>query len=970
MRKFLFSALLLIGCIATGSALTREGLSQYKLDNGLTVYLWEDHNAPDVTGYVVVRAGALDEPAEYTGLAHYLEHMLFKGTQTIGALDWEKEKPIYDSIIALYDQYSAATDPKVRESLATQINECSMRQAAISSLEDFFVQLDRIGAEGVNAYTSYDLTAYMNSFPASEMYRWLNIFSERLINPVFRTFQAELENVFEEYNMYANEPSSQVQEQLFADIYKGCPYEREVIGLPEHLKNPRLSKLIEFYNTWYVPNNMALIIVGDFDSKKAKPMIEEAFSRLQPKQLPVRPTYPEVSFAGNPTKHYKLGYNPQVAFVYQGVKEGDPDQDALDFVCALLYNGQIGLLDKLNTKGDVQFAGIYNDARRNTGRIIIEAVPYYDASRQMFESDKETQNIIMREVDKIKAGNIDDELIANVKRLFAQSFKIQEETPQAKIQSLVDAFTYNKPTDDIFTANERIQNLTKEEIVRVAKKYFDAPYMTVSFDEPSTQPKAKTLPKPNIKPVEPSREETEYAKAFKQMPKEAFKRTFNDFNDVKVRSLGENVTLHYTPNDKNDIFSLTLRYGIGSHEMPMLPYVTQLMENAGVMGAKNIEGKDYDMQIAELGGSVSYGCDESYFSVYVTGEDKNINKIMNLVNRQLLMPYLEQKQVDALKGSEFFNRLSREKRTAVQKAALLQYAFYGKKSSFIDEVPFKDIWQLGLPKVQSLVAQARTYALDVFYCGTLPEEKLIAELPLTEGMKPSKSPFIKDRVTYDKPTILFLPNGNVQQADLYFYINGRPYDIASDVTSGAFNQYMSGGFTGLVMYEIREKRSMAYSAYGIDRKPVLPGKDCYFYGYVGTQSDKVADAVKVYMDILTDMPKDPANIETIRAVLRQSAQTAKPSMRRKGIAFETWQRLGYKEDPAKVNAAAIDALSFEQIEKFYEENIKGKPITIVLMGDPKKIDLKAIEAKVGCKITKLTTGKIINDKQEAMDAVM
>jgi predicted Zn-dependent peptidase len=454
------------------------------------------------------------------------------------------------------------------------------------------------------------------------------------------------------------------------------------------------------------------------------------------------------------------------------------------------------------------------------------------------------------------------------------------------------------------------------------------------------------------------------------MPKEAFKRTFNDFNDVKVRSLGENVTLHYTPNDKNDIFSLTLRYGIGSHEMPMLPYVTQLMENAGVMGAKNIEGKDYDMQIAELGGSVSYGCDESYFSVYVTGEDKNINKIMNLVNRQLLMPYLEQKQVDALKGSEFFNRLSREKRTAVQKAALLQYAFYGKKSSFIDEVPFKDIWQLGLPKVQSLVAQARTYALDVFYCGTLPEEKLIAELPLTEGMKPSKSPFIKDRVTYDKPTILFLPNGNVQQADLYFYINGRPYDIASDVASGAFNQYMSGGFTGLVMYEIREKRSMAYSAYGIDRKPVLPGKDCFFYGYVGTQSDKVADAVKVYMDILTDMPKNPANIETIRAVLRQSAQTAKPTMRRKGIAFETWQRLGYKEDPAKVNAAAIDALSFEQIEKFYEENIKGKPVTIVLMGDPKKIDLKAIEAKVGCKITKLTTGKIINDKQEAMDAVM
>ena len=272
--------------------------------------------------------------------------------------------------------------------------------------------------------------------------------------------------------------------------------------------------------------------------------------------------------------------------------------------------------------------------------------------------------------------------------------------------------------------------------------------------------------------------------------------------------------------------------------------------------------------------------------------------------------------------------------------------------------------------MQSLVAQARTYALDVFYCGTLPQEKVVAELPLTEGMQPSKSPFIQERVTYNQPTILFLPNGNVQQADLYFYINGRPYDIASDVQSDAFNQYMSGGFTGIVMNEIRVKRSMAYTAYGIDATPVLPGKECYFYGYVGTQSDKVADAISVYMDILTDMPKDSANVDALRAALKQAAQTAKPTMRGKASTFEYWQRLGYNEDPAKVNAEAIDALTFGDIERFYEENIKGKPITIILMGDPKKIDLKAIEKKVGCKVTKVTPGKLFNSVDELYDAIM
>ena len=969
MKKILLSALLLVGSIAFLSAQSREGLTEYKLENGLTVLLWEDHDAPDVTGYVVVRAGAVDEPGEYTGLAHYLEHMLFKGTQRIGALDWDAEKPIYDSIIALYDQYSDATDPKVREQLATQINECSMREAKISSTEDFFNMLDLIGAEGVNAYTSFDLTAYHNSFPAAEMYRWLTIFSDRLINPVFRTFQAELENVFEEYNMYANEPSSQAQKQLMADIYKGSPYERDVIGLPEHLKNPRLSRLIEFYNTWYVPNNMALIIVGDFDTETTKPMIEKTFSRLQPKELPARPSYPSVKLTGK--KHYNLGYTPQVAWVYQGVKEGDPDQDVLDFVCELLYNGQTGLLDQVNTKGDVSQAVVFSDARRNDGRVIVMAVPYYDANQQMYESDKQTEAIVMKEIDKIKRGEISDELIANVKRMYAQSYKAFNESPASKMNVLVDAFTYGKPVDDFFTTNEKIQALTKEEIIRVAKKYFDADHMTISFDEDTKTPKAKTLPKPNIKPLDPVKNaKTAYAEEFQKLPKGELKQTFNDFNDVKVSSLGENVTLHYTPNSKNDIFTLTLRYGVGEHEMPLLPFAAALMENAGIMGSPATEGKDFDQQIAELGGSVSYGCNDSYFYISISGEDENLGKIMNLVNRQLLMPYLEQKQLDAVKGSVFVSRLIRQKQTAVQKAALMQYAMYGKKSSFLDEVPFADIWGLGLPKVQSLIAQAREYALDVFYCGTLPQNQLVANLPLTEGMKPSNSPFVQDRQKYDKPTVLFLPNSNVQQADLYFYINGRPYDIASDVQSDAFNQYMSGGFTGIIMNEIRVKRSMAYSAYGVDATPELPGKDCYFIGYVGTQSDKVNDAISVYMDILSDMPKDSTQLVALKAALKQAAQTAKPSMRAKSQTYEHWQRLGYNDDPAKVNAAAIDALTFNDIEKFYEDNIKGKAVTIVLMGDPKKIDLKAIEKKMGCKVTKLSPAKLFNSTQELMDAVM
>ncbi len=931
-------------------------LQQYKLENGLTVMLWEDHDQPDVTGYVVVRAGAIDEPAEYTGLAHYLEHMLFKGTQRIGAVDWEKERPIYDSIIALYDQYSDATDPKVREQLATQINECSMRAAKYSTTEDFFNLLDNIGAEGVNAYTSYDLTAYHNSFPPAEMYRWLTIFSDRFINPVFRTFQAELENVFEEYNMYANEPSSQVQKKALEKIYEGHAYDRDVIGLPEHLKNPRLSKLIEFYNTWYVPNNMALILVGDFDAEATKPMIQETFSRLQAKPLPERTQYSVVSYKGNPKYSYKLGYSPMLMWAYDGVKEGADDQTALEFVISLLSNDvETGLLDKLTLDGDVQYAGAFLDSRRDLGRILIQAVPYYDVNQRMYDDNKTTEKIIRKEIDKLKNGDIEDWRIASVKKMYDESYKLVFENSSSKMGNLVHCFTYGLPLTDIFEENEKIQALTKEQIMATAKKYFDADYMTISFDEGTM--KVNPLPKPKIQPLDPVKGAvTEYAKAFMELPRGEVKLTYNNFNDVIVRQLDDNVTLRYTPNNKNDIFTLNLRYGVGEEKMPMLPYVTALMNTAGVM--PNTEAQEFNREMAELGASVGYYCDDSYFYISISGEDANLEKIMALVTRQLIMPKLEQKQLDNIIGSVFISRWSRQKRNAMQRSALMQYALYGDKSSYIDEVKFGDIYALSLPKIQTLIGQAREYALDARYCGTRSMDDVVAALPLTEGMKPSTSPVIKDRKTYTKNTILFLPNSNVQQADLYLYINGRPYSIESDVVSDAFNQYFSGGFSGIVMNEIRTKRSMAYTAYGQDVTPILQGKNCYFIGYVGTQSDKVVDAVKVYKDLLDNMPIDSTGIENIKIALRQSAQTTKPSMRSKAGTFSYWQRLGYNDDPARVNADKINNLTFSQIEDFYKQNIQGQPITIVLMGDPKKINLKEIEALLGCKATKLSVTKL------------
>ena len=957
--KKVFIGVLLSVCTLVANAQLQPGLTQYTLENGLTVYLWEDHEQPDVTGYVVTRAGSIDEPAEYTGLAHYLEHMLFKGTQEIGALDWEKEKPLYEEIIRLYDEFSDATDPVLRDTLTKRINRVSREAAKYTATDDFSNLISGMGGEGLNAGTSYDQTVYYNNFPAYQMEKWLTIYADRLINPVFRSFQAELENVFEEYNMYQDYPQTHAQEFMFSHLYAGHPYERDIIGTPEHLKNPRLSRLIEFYNTWYVPNNMALVLVGNFDTETTKPLIAETFGRLEAKPLPDRPIYPEASFEGNPEYKTKAGYYPMIVWGYKGIKVGHEDETALDFVVNLLSNSMnTGLLDKITMNGEVSYAGADMDSRRDQGRIIVSAIPYYDVEQRQYESNKATKNIVFKEINKLKTGNIDDWLIQSVKEMYNQQYALMLESASSKTNILVSAFTYQIDLADVFSELDRINALTKEDIIRVAKKYFDADYMTLAIEEGT--PKKNKLKKPEIQPLEPPTGiETEYAKRFKQLPTGVVEETYNNFADVQKVSVSDNVNLYYTPNNKNNIFSLVLRYGVGEHEMPLLPYAVSLMETAGIMSNPNIDAQEFRRQLSELGGSCSYSVTDNYLYISIMGKDENLEKISELVNRQMLMPNLDKKQLDNIKGSVLSSRLTETKQSSVLSSALYAYALYGSKSPYIDRVGFMDIYQLSIPDLHRVFSAAKQYALDAHYVGTRSVEDVKKTLALTEGMQASKSPCDRERVSYAKNTILFLPNSEMQQAKIYFYINGNPYALKDDVSRMAFDQYFSGGFSGLVMNEIREKRSMAYTAYGADVTPALIGKDCYFIGYVGTQSDKVADAIDVYMDLLNNMPKYADRVEDIKTYLRQSSLTSKPSFRNKSMVFAEWQRLGYTDDPARAYIPEINKLTFDQILTYYQNNIQGRPITIVITGDPKLINLKQIQKNHG-KITKVSKGRLFS----------
>ncbi len=950
----------------------REGFEEYKLQNGLTVYLWVDKEKPNVYGQLTVRAGSIDEPADFTGLAHYLEHMLFKGTQEIGALDWEKEKPMYEQIIKLYDEKAKLKDPKKdkakRDELTKKINELSVAASKISKGSEFSTLIQSLGGINLNAYTYYDQTVYHNEFPTHETERWLKLYVDHFTNPVYREFQAEMENVFEELNMRTPSVSYQQYTAMFSHIFKGSTYERDVIGSPEHLKNPSLSPMIKFFEDWYVPNNMGLLLYGNFDPATVKPMIEKTFGKMKYKELPKRvPTVP-TPLKNNEKVKVKIGYSPMIVWGFDGVKKGHPDEFKIQFMLSLLNNQyNTGLFDKLSMDGDIQGAGANLMSFRDCGKIVVQAAPYFDVSQYTYASDAATERLIMAEINKLKRGQVPTWLFQSVKDSYLNMVKLFDESESSKISVATESYIYGIPMEDFFNMEQEIKDITIDDIKTVANKYFSGNYLTISFSE--GDPKIQLYDKSNIAKLEsPAEEYSKYYKEFTKNPVQAPAPKFTDFSDIKTEHLFNGGQLFYVENKKNDIFSLTLEYKVGTHTDPKLQYAAALMNYAGTMPSQS--NNDLRRELSRYGASYSVGINDNSFYISVQGNEKDLDKIMPIVFRLFLMPKLDNKQIEAVMASEVQGRMFEKRIPGIISAALMQYIQYGDKSPYIDRIPSKELIFMGESgynflvtnsDLTSAIQKVTSYPVDVHYVGAKPISEVAGILkgtvPTQKTVVEAQKPFYRDRVSYSTPEIYFLPNSDIQQADVTMYFPIGKYDKSEQLNYTAFTRYFgAGGLNTLTFTEIREERSLAYSTYGYAAGNAL-NNTSWFMGSTGTQNDKVNIVVDVYMDLLKNMPQYTSYIGELKAQIKSELQSESVSFRQKSMYFESLKKMGYTEDPAKMLYPKAEALTFDDITKFYNEKIKNAPVIIVIHGNPKYIDLKAIESKYG-KVNRVPLTKI------------
>ena len=961
MKKIL---VVVLSVFATVCGANAQKLVSTKLNNGMTVYVYEDPAQHDVFGEVVVRTGSYNDPEQYTGLAHYLEHVMFKGTQRIGALDWTAEKPIYEQIIAKYDEMAETSDPAAKEAIAKEINRLTIEEGKISISQEYSNLIESIGGNNLNAGTSFDQTVYYNTFPAPQMAKWMAVASERFINPVFRAFQSELETVYEEYNMYSDDPDNQVQQFMLGKAFEGTPYARDVIGLGEHLKNPRLSQLIKYYEDWYVPENMALVVVGNIDAQTVLRTAASTFGRLKPKAVPERKQYPEFAVKGRTAYSTRIANYPSLFMIFNGVKSGDPDEYALEICSELLNNtASTGLLDKLTIEGDVMGAGAGMLSLVNQGRFLIQAIPYYDKNQQIYDSGKKVEKLMKNAISALKNGDFSQSTLDAIKVAICRDYDLSFESNSGKVNVLASSFIEGRDLNEAMAYKDRICAVTVDDIKRVAAKYLNDNYIVIDNEIGRPSSKNTKIKKPGYDPIDPPvGKSSAYATWFKGRQAPTAELSFVDFASVKQKQVNSYSRLYYSQIPENDVFTLVLKYGANSKLFPKLSEAADLMNSAGVRG--QYESNELKETFAELGATYNIGSNDEYLYVTLRGYESNLQAACILLTRLILMPSLDEKQMDNVIGSLYTDRVTRKKNINIIADALDSYVKYGKESSYKTELTDKEIVELDINSLTGEVLKASKYAAEIYYSGRLPFETvydiLSKNLPLVEGENPSSSPRIVPMETYDENKVFFVSNTDAKQAQINFYVPIGDYDKSQELKRMAFNQYFSGGFNGLVMQEIREKNSMAYTAYGSATSRGLPGSKTYLTGYIGTQNDKALGAVELFYELLENMPQHPETIDNIKNSIKESLQTQKPSPRNLGQSVSAWEKMGYTEDPAKELAAQVDSLTFDDIVDFYNTYIKGKPVAISIVADPRDVNSKDF-AKFG-KVVKLSDKDLFNDK--------
>ncbi len=911
----------------------------YQLENGLTVYLTRNQETLRFYAEIAVRAGSKTDPADATGLAHYLEHLLFKGNQTLGTLDYTKEGPYIDRITALYGQHFKETDEGKRKEIYAEINRVSQEAAQFAVPNEIGKIYKALGGDALNAHTWHEETVYKVALPMNRLRQWAAIESARFKEPVFRLFHTELETVYEEKNRSLDNKDRVINEAVDAALFKKHPYgQQTTIGRVEHLKNPNLDYIRDYFNTWYVPNNMAICISGNIDIDETIQIIDENFSAWKRKDLPAPKTFAEEPLKGaeRVTVQYKAEEQVLLAFRLPGVN--DPDSEVLKLIDMILDNSVAGLINlNLNQAQRVRESGSYPYQMNEYGVEYLWGVP------KDGQSLDEVEQLLLEQVEKVRKGDFEDWILPAIVTDFKKNQRAALESDMARVNQMTNAFLNFADWDHRVDEIARIEKLTKDDVVRVANKYFGGGYVAGRrLDE---QQEIPSVVKPRIDPVDidPTRQSA-FAKNILAMKADPIEPVFVDpAKDYTMVDYKQGVKLYYSPNPLNDLFSLSILVEFGTFEDNKIGVSTLLLDKAGTQrfSAEELKKEWYKLG---MDASVNAGDNETYISI--TGLDENFEKSLALLMEWIKDPTADDATLEELKQIILVSREDEKKDPGSLNRALSAYHRYGAESLFLRRLPGADLQKLTRDELFAVIRGLLDYKHVITYTGALPldqVQKTLAKLhPLPDTLKdPPPYRFLRARGPASNEIFFF--NKEAAQAQVRIEYPSGVYTEEVLIPAELYNSYFADGMSSIVFQELREARALAYSAGALYHVGTRVDDENLMIGAIGCQADKTPEAVAAFLNIIDNLPESPDRMTEALTALDNQYRTSKIGFREVIGAVRAWEKLGLAPDPRKKQFAALHSAGLDTVLAFHKQRVEDRAKLISVVGDKSRIDMNALK---------------------------
>ena len=952
MRKFILAAsfaaaLLLSGSCAKYKYETVKGdpmnTKIYTLDNGLKVYMTVNKETPRLQTYIAVRVGSKDDPHETTGLSHYLEHLMFKGTESFGTSDYEAEKPLLDSIKALFEVYRTKTDPAERIALYHIIDSISYEASKIAIPNEYDKLMSIIGAKGTNAFTSNDMTVYQEDIPSNEIDNWAKIEADRFMHPVIRGFHTELEAVYEESNMSLTDDQEKAMQAIDSVLFARHPYGLQTtLGTQEHLKNPSIINIENHRSNFYVPNNIAICVSGDFDPDTFVATIEKYFGDWEPNPDIKMLEYEDEAAITAPVE--KNVYGLDAEFVMVGWRTpGDKDfrrSEVGDLVSSILSNGKAGIadLDLIQAQKVNSFFG-FNYTRPDYGEFLLFGYP------RAGQTLEQVRDLMLEEIAKLRSGDFDDELIQSTINNYKLSKMRQLERNGNRAMAYVNSFISGHDWRDDALQMERLEKVTKQQIVDWANEYLGANSHVTAYKRLGVDKNISKIAAPAITPIETNRDkQSDFLKEIQLTEVQPIEPVFLDFSKDMKKGEISGLEFLYKKNEINDIATLNCTFDKGTQNDPRLDIAFRYLDYLGTpdRSAEQIKKELYALACNER---YSAGPLQSYIGV--TGLDENVGKAMEIVEDLIFNAVADTNILAEVKSDILKNRADEKLNQSACFSALQRYIFYGPELIGKSTLSNEQILALTSDELLQAVRDLYGKKHEILYYGPSDEASAKKMVSQSHKMDGSLEPLVKEipqNRRVEKSEVFLTPYDANQFYYLQYSNRGEKFDVANDPDITMYNNYFGSGMNAIVFQEMREARGLAYSARAFLNTPAYKDMDYNFYAFIASQNDKLREAVVEFDKIINDMPESPEAFEVAKTAVLNNLRTTRTTGINVLYEYLDLRDLGLAEDRDKAVFEKIQGMTLEDVKAFQQKWIKDRKYIYGFLGRQSDFDMDFVRS--------------------------